>query len=62
MYILPDYDRRDAIYVMSLDRWLQIALLLLMSATGVVNPIVGMTRNDKYSPVYEAGFQCHAWY
>lgn len=62
MYILPDYDRRDAIYVMSLDCWLQIALLLLMSATGVINPNVGMTRNDKYSPVYKAGFQCHAWY
>lgn len=55
MCIQPDYDRRVAIYVMSLDCWLQIALLLLMSATGVINPIVGKTRNDKYSPVYKAG-------
>lgn len=62
MYILLDYDGRDAIYVISLDCWLQIALLLLMSATGVINPIVGMTRNDKYSPAYKSGFQCHLWY
>lgn len=58
MYILLDYDRRDAICVMLLDRWLRIALILLLYATGAINPIVRMTRNDKYSPAYKAGFQC----
>lgn len=44
MYILIDYDRRDAICVMSLDCWLRIDLILLIYAVEAIHPIPVMMK------------------